>query len=223
LKNLLVLGCSISDYTHVDRTWGEILAKQYNLNYIHEAAGCGSNWRMWRRAFDLIDNNIITKQDVIVVQYTELIRREFWSPYQNESRPLHGSNGKSNMTEAYDDGHITRYKIDAEQLGDYTKKEQAFFKSYTRMLNPKFELESFRMMHNMFQGYMSDKGFANLYFLKCADFGVLYEYNKFHKIYQNNYIHAPDAFDNHLPNDQGHMNQQGHQLLADLVYQKLSI
>ena len=78
-------------------------------------------------------------------------------------------------------------------------------------------------MHNMFQGYMSDKGFANLYFLKCADFGVLYEYNKFHKIYQNNYIHAPDAFDNHLPNDQGHMNQQGHQLLADLVYQKLSI
>lgn len=222
MQNLLVLGCSVSDYTHVDKTWGEILAERCNLNYIHQAAGCGSNWRMWRKAFDLIDNGVVTKDDIVIVQYTELIRREFWSPYQTQSRPLYGSNGKSYMTEAYDNGHITRYKIDAQEMSDYTKKEQQFFKSYTRMLNPKFELEQFKMMHNMFQGYMSDKGFDRLYFLMCAMFGALYEYDTFHSKYESNYIHAPKAFENHLPDDQGHMNQQGHLLLADLIYNYIS-
>jgi|TARA_B100001094_G_scaffold25863_1_gene21651 hypothetical protein len=223
MQNLLVLGCSVSDYTHVDRSWGEILAKKLGINYVHQAAGCGSNWRMWRKAFDLVDNNIVTNKDIVIVQYTELIRREFWSPYQKESRPLHGSNGKSNMTEAYDDGHIIRYKIDAHEFEDYHRTEKQLFKVYTRFLNEEFELEQFRMMHNMFQSYMADRQFKNVYFVRPSDFGALYHYSKLHKMYKNNLIHSPNAFENHLPNDQGHMDQQGHQLLADFVYSKLSI
>ena len=222
MQNLLVLGCSVSDYTHVDRTWGEILAEHSNLNYIHEAAGCGSNWRMWRKAFDLVDNNIVTNKDIVIVQYTELIRREFWSPYQNESRPLYGSNGKSHITEVYDDGHIVRYKLDADRMGDYTKKEQEFFKRYNRMLNSHFELEQFRMMHNMFQRFMKDKDFKNLYFLKAGDYGPIKDNRELIDFYKDNYILAYDAFLNHLPNDKLHMNQQGHHILADLVYNYIS-
>ena len=222
MRNLLVLGCSVSDYTHVERTWGEILAEQLRINYIHQAAGCGSNWRMWRIAFNLVDSGKITSEDIILVQYTEIIRREFWSPHSTTHKELFGSNGKSFINDQYDDGHIVRYKIDADTFGNYHRSEKQLFKLYTRFVNQKFELEQFKMMHNMFQSYMADRHFKNVYFIRPCDFGGLYHYSKLHDMYKNNIIHSPNAFENHLPNDQGHFNQIGHQLLADLVYQKLN-
>jgi lysophospholipase L1-like esterase len=91
------------------------------------------------------------------------------------------------------------------------------------MLNPNFELEQFLMMHNMFQRFMKDKDFKNLYFLKAGDYGPIKHNGELIDFYKDNYIPAYDAFLNHLPNDKFHMNQQGHQLLADFVYSKLSI
>lgn len=218
MHNLLVLGCSVSDYTWVDKVWGEFLAEHLNLNYIHQAAGCGSNWRMWRTAFNLVNTKQITSKDTIVIQYTEIFRREFWSPYQKTAQPLSGSNNKSFLTETYDDGTITRYKLDADTFGQYTSSERNFFKLYNRFINEKFELEQFHMMHNMFQSFMKDNNFANLYFLKVGGYGPLRENNDLIGYYKNNYIPAPNAFNDHLEGDKLHMNQQGHEKLASFVY-----
>ena len=46
---LCVAGCSFSDYTKVDKVWGEYLAEKLDVDYLHEGAGCGSNWRIWRQ------------------------------------------------------------------------------------------------------------------------------------------------------------------------------
>ena len=48
---IAVAGCSVSDYTGegVERVYGEILAESLNVEYIHEGAGIGSNYRMWRK------------------------------------------------------------------------------------------------------------------------------------------------------------------------------
>ena len=217
--NLVVAGCSVSDYTHVDKVYGEYLSEKINCNYIHEGSGCGSNWRMWRKIFNLVNNNIITNEDIIIVQYTELIRREFWSPYQKQSRSLYGSNEKSFIVEKYNDsGSIIKFKMDAHKFSDHTSDEKKFFKLYTRFIDQDFELEQFFMMHNMFQSFMKDKGFKNLYFLKTGKYGPIKNSNDIIDFYKDNYISAPNAFDNHLLGDKLHMNELGHKKLADIVY-----
>ena len=218
MPKLVVLGCSVSDYTHVDKAWGEILSEKLEHEYIHEASGCGSNWRMWRKVFGLINNNIICNNDTVIVQYTETIRNEFWSPYQKKSRPLYGSK-KTYLVEKYnDDGAIIKFKMDAHTFNDYTSAEKKFFKNYTRFISEDFELENFTMMHNMFQGFMKDKGFDNLYFVKAGGYGPVTNEEDFIDYYKQKFISIPDAFQNHLPKDHLHMNQTGHKKLADIVY-----
>jgi hypothetical protein len=78
MSKLIVAGCSVSDYTNVKKVWGEYLAEQLNYEYVHEAAGCGSNYRMWRVLTTHILNGNITANDTVVVQYTTLERNEFW-------------------------------------------------------------------------------------------------------------------------------------------------
>lgn len=217
-NKLVVLGCSVSDYTMVDEPWGKILADTMNCEYIHEAAGCGSNWRMWRRAYDLIKNKKITSSDTVIVQYTEFTRREFWSPFQTVASSLYGSNNKSFLTETYQDGTIIRYKLDAHTFGDYTRHEQQFLKLYNYFVNKDFELEQFNMMHEMFQSFLKQEGFEKLYFLKAGGYGPLNSSMDLIEYYRINWIDAPNCFDNHLVNDKLHMNQQGHRELASLVH-----
>lgn len=217
---LLVAGCSVSDYTHVDKVWGQYLAEKLDREYIHEGSGCGSNWRMWRKIFNHVNQNSISKDDIVIVQYTELIRREFWSPYQKQSRTLYGSNGKSFIVEKYNDsGSIIKFKMDAHKFSDHTSDEKKFFKLYTRFIDQEFELEQFFMMHNMFQGFMKDKGFKNLYFLKAGGYGPLKDSNDLIDFYKGNFIAAPNAFVNHLPNDNLHMDQKGHFLLSEDIFE----
>lgn len=218
MPKLLVLGCSVSDYTRIDNPWGKVLAESLDYEYVHEAAGCGSNWRMWRRAFTLIENNTITPSDTVIIQYTEVTRREFWSPYQTAARPLSGSNNKSFITETYDGGTLIRYKLDSHTFGDYVGPEKKFQKQYNHFVNLKFELEQFKMMHGMFQGFMQQQGFDKLYFLKAGGYGPLERSSDLTPFYQKNWIDAPNCFRYHLPDDTFHMDQRGHRELASLVH-----
>ena len=105
-NNLLVAGCSVSDYSEVKQTYGEYLANKLNLNYVHRAAGCGSNWRIWRVIFDAVNNKIITPEDLIIVQYTEITRTEFWSD----------TISYSTLEDPVDTGGVMiRWKLDADK------------------------------------------------------------------------------------------------------------
>jgi hypothetical protein len=217
---LLVAGCSVSDYTHVSKVWGEILADKLGYDYIHEAAGCGSNWRMWRRVFNAVENKLIHSSDIIVIQYTEVIRKEFWSPYQTELKPLNGSHGKSNINELYDDGAIIRYKSDAYTWGDFGPNEKKFYKQYNHFVNDKFEHEQFNIQHTMFQSYLKQRDFKNVYFVKVGSYGPLTEPKELEEYYINNWIPAYDVIDNFplSTEDELHLSQEGHERLASLSY-----
>ena len=60
MTRLVVAGCSVSDYTEVDKPWGEYLSEQLSCEYLHLAAGSGSNYRMWRLLVSHIVDNKIT-------------------------------------------------------------------------------------------------------------------------------------------------------------------
>ena len=76
---LFVGGCSVSDYSQVNYVYGELLAKKIDCEYIHEASSCGSNWRIWRKIINHIMSGNLTSNDLLIIQYTTLERKEFWT------------------------------------------------------------------------------------------------------------------------------------------------
>ena len=63
MTKLIVAGCSVSDYTCVDKVWREYLSDQLTIPYMHEAVACGSNYRIWRKLSSHIINRTITPDD----------------------------------------------------------------------------------------------------------------------------------------------------------------
>lgn len=76
MPKLYVSGCSYSDYTGVDYTWGDYLAEMLQYEYHHHAVGAGNNDRTWRIFTRKIVSGEITSDDLIVIQYTDRFRRE---------------------------------------------------------------------------------------------------------------------------------------------------
>lgn len=211
-QQLLVSGCSFSDYTKVDKVYGEYLAEKLNIKtYIHEARGCSSNYRIWRTVSNSILNNKISKNDIIIIQYTSEERQEIWSPYEHE---LIDIKNDVNMTDPYNEGTLLRFKYHSHSWQS-NRLERKFMKLYEKFINHTFELEKFRVNHSMFQTFLLYHGFKNVYFLKGGGYGPMYSLIK---EYENNYIDGSDLLKNHLLNDKYHLNEKGHKETAELIY-----
>ena len=210
MTRLVVAGCSVSDYTEVNKVWGEYLAEQLSYEYLHLAAGCGSNYRMWRLLVSHIVDNKITADDTVIVQYTTPERNEFWS-----SKPNLGDDHIPSG------GSIVRIKHDTYMQCDGA--ERKFAKLWSRFINIEFELEKFKVNHMMFQCLMKEYGIKNLYFVQAGNYGRACGDLQLLELYKNNNIICNDIFrvETCLPNDLGHFNDAGHKLLAEIVAKEL--
>jgi len=75
MKKVAVTGCSFSDYTFVDKVYGEWIAEQLNIEYLHLARGIGSNHRGIYASTKAITSDRLTKGDVLVFQITDPHRK----------------------------------------------------------------------------------------------------------------------------------------------------
>jgi len=209
MTKLIVAGCSVSDYTQVDNVWGEILAESLNYDYIHEAAGCGSNYRMWRVLTNYILTGKITAKDTVIVQYTTVERNEFWSPIIQDDW----------KRELCYDGNILRFKSGSHTW--HTGAENKLMKTYEKFISTEFETEKFINNHMMFQCLAKEYGIKNLYFLKVGSYAI--DNIPFIDFYRDNYIHYNKLTIEkyHLKNDNGHLSMLGHEDLAKYVMEIL--
>ena len=131
MGKLVVAGCSVSDYTGVDYNYGELLANKLGREYLHLAAGAGSNDRIFRTVTSCIREKKITREDILIVQYTGYNRREFWSRHKiNDLKPEYNDTKKSTpIRENYSYGQTIKFKIGAHEWQP-VKVEQEFFKLY---------------------------------------------------------------------------------------------
>jgi hypothetical protein len=213
-SKLFVAGCSVSDYTHVNEVYGEILAKNLNYDYIHEAAGCGSNWRIWRRIIGLIMQENLTSNDLLIVQYTSKERKEFWS--LSEKQQIYD---KINLRETYKNGgNIIRFKLNSHTW-QINKKEKNFFKLYEEnFINEEFENEVFKTQNLMFQTLLKSYNINVIFF----DFNTNYTYIK---ELNTNIIDVTEIQNNStffLENDMFHFNKKGHEYVAKKLYNFIS-
>jgi len=215
MERLLVAGCSFSDYTKVSKVYGQYVAEKLGLDYIHEARGCGSNYRIWRTVVNAVLDGKINSNDIIIVQYTNTERQEFWSPYR---RPVISITNDENNSDPYDaskhQGTIIRFKIDSHTW-QRNPCEKEFFKLHETFLCEEFEDEKFTVNHNMFQSFMKDKGFKDLYFLLGGNYAP--HNSTYIDYYKKNVINGEHLLRYHLPKDVWHMSNKGHKHTANLI------
>jgi len=221
VKKLFVAGCSFSDYTKVDKVYGEFLAEKLGYDYVHEAAGCGSNWRIWRVITNHIMVGNLTSDDLLVIQYTGREREEFWSSFDQPKTAFapHTVDHLTIIDKFKDDGHIIRFKAGAHQW-QHNQEECDFFKIYERyFLNIQYEYERFKVHNYMFQRMLMANNIRTVFLrgprlpnLKNTD--LLPEFLECTMTLPQ--VEIPSH--NLAPDDTSHLSQLGHEALADLLY-----
>lgn len=140
-----VAGCSVSDRYKISYCYGDLVSRQLAAEYVHLAASSGSNDRTWRLVTDLVVKGAITPQDLLVVQYTEVTRTEFWY----EQRPT------KDCEQSWDQGSVIKFKINNSKptaIEMESKEVTKFYHLYRRhFLNTNFQQERFRLRHSEFQ------------------------------------------------------------------------
>lgn len=222
---LFVAGCSVSDYTKVSKVYGEFLAEKLGCEYVHEGAGCGSNWRIWRAITGHIMSGDLTQDDLLVVQYTGREREEFWSrfdPTAAEMRP--NDIDHLCVTEVPDyGGSIIRYKAGAGEWQDQPAVKD-FFNTYEQNhLHITFERDRFQTHNYMFQNMLLTKNIRTVFIRSQRSPSVplsdlLPEFSKIAFTEPQTDISMYDL----SSVDYDHMSQQGHEVFAGWLYDHIN-
>jgi hypothetical protein len=222
MKKLFVAGCSFSDFTKVTKVYGQFLAEKLKYQYIHEGAGCGSNWRIWRTITKHIMSGNLTPNDLLIVQYTGRERQEFFSALE-QPKELDRPNSIDylKIIEKFNNGNIIRYKAKSH-VWQHNKEEQVFFELYEKyFVDVKFSKEQFITQNYLFQKMLLSNN-INAIFVdtlrshRLLDSDMLPEYLP---VFREPVTDLKNLFEYNLePNDFGHKNQLGHEIFAEWLF-----
>lgn len=205
MVKIAVGGCSFSDRRYGVKPYGDQVAEYYGVEYIHEAASAGSNYRIWRTLTAHILNKNLVKGDVIIVQYTLLDRSESWTPVVHDQ-----SFELEKISEPYDGGTLVRLTPHFDQFAKNRAESQLAY-CHNYFSNHKLNLERFWTGHSGFAALCELKGITVRY--------LNTRYDHENRIEDINGLHLLDNPEWLL--DNSHMNQLGHDHTAQLVIDSL--
>jgi hypothetical protein len=157
-------------------------------------------------------SNVITSDDILIIQYTEPTRTEFWSSNSFTNAPIPF---KCHLTENYNnDGSIIRYKSGADEWQN-TKTEKEFFKMYeSNFLNLHFEQEKFNVYNEMFQHLLLNYEIPTIFLNTPYRYGYpILDY--FENLSYSTTITPETQFSK---TDPWHLSLHGHTVLANNLY-----
>ena len=161
-------GCSIADRTQTTHCYGDYLAEKMNRDYVHLAGGGGSNYRSIRRIVHAVHDGELTAEDVVIIQFTDVTRRELGSSWMSRTTTgrnlarahfnavnIHREKAEALINEGFDYG-LESPNIDQSKFGVYTRYK---FNSKDWQL-----CEQDQNLHNAMELYCSDPDMDNEYF-----------------------------------------------------------
>jgi hypothetical protein len=214
-KKLAVFGCSFSDYLPLNQTvWGRELALLQDRQYLHHGAGAGSNWRIWRELGTGVISGKITDQDLVLVQYTRLERREFWSAKQGKRH-----HGKTDRDPWPTGGDLLRYKAMSWQWQD-NQIENDFFKQYEEnFVNEHYERVWFDLQHTQLQLLLQSYNIRCIFLdarqTPVRPLSVTSPFDQWLWLEPEEFNRRTDI--EYEPGDHTHFSDQGHRELALLL------
>jgi len=216
MSKLFLAGCSFSDNHQAPKNYGSKLATLLGFDYKHLAMGIGSNYRMWRHVTNNILSGQLTKNDLLVVQYTNVERNEFWSAIERQFP----ENPEADISETYiQGGTILKFKIDSH--GWHVNPIEAKFQKIYQdnFLSPTFEQEKFAVNNHMFQCMLDYHKIKAVFFYSryLNGYPVLDAYKPYIYYEPKEFINDESTYMD-IVTDRYHLNEYGHTQLADKLY-----
>jgi hypothetical protein len=212
--------------------YGKILADRLDADYVHHAVISGSNNRIWRKVTQMVMNNeitdihrmppvneVITKNDIVIIQYTAMNRQEYFSLNRYTVKL------SRDWVEPYDrddGGEIIRYKVDSYNILNKNKYEKKFFELKEKYFTSnKFDEERFEYNHYLFHNLMMSKGIKVVYLVSPNRPLDNYSWDYRHLFNKNGELHVTLLEDNdeylrHMDGviDHYHFSKKGHEYVA---------
>jgi hypothetical protein len=217
INKIVIGGCSFS-HRHLDNeiSYPEVISDNLGLPLIYEAAACGSNYRIWRTITNYILNGVIDEKTILIIQYTENERKEFYSRHLME------------IEEKKYPRYITlreEYKKDDELLGCIIKyksalgkmsidKEDKLFTLLTNnFVSPEYDYELFTVNNYMFQNMLHQNKIPTLFLNTGYNNPEIY-FDEFKKL-DIEWIH--DLKYGYSEDDLAHLSTNGHHYLGNYL------
>lgn len=218
-QKLFVVGCSYSDNVEEKFTYGKLLSDKLGYEYLHNALGLGSNYRMWRKVTNALIDGSLTANDLLIVQYTTIERQEFWSDHNRSDAPNH-----SDVSECYEKGgSIIKFKIDSYSY-QKNKTEQDFLEMYqSHFVNIDFEREKFIYNNFLFQNALANLNINTIFIHNRynSNFAVIDKYKQL-EFYEPEILRTNPDFLFHPTLDPYHLSMSGHEYLANSLYNHIT-
>ena len=146
--------------------YGDTLAGFLGAKYVHHGAGSGSNWRIWREVGNMVYNNEFAPDDILIVQYSNNERQEFWSANPpDKDRIINGVKRMNLREQGPEYGSIIRWKFDSHTWLDKPyPKEGKFAKMYQNgHVSQGFTQLQFNAHNLMFQSLLKEKKIKTIF------------------------------------------------------------
>jgi hypothetical protein len=177
MKKLVVGGCSFSnipwlmangeaDWDNKNRCYGNQVAEQLGLEYVHRCMSSCSNYRVWRMVTRDILNGKITPEDIVIIQYTSYEREEQVASYErvDPSPEIFNVEGKHDIPKEL---YLFHSKIgQADTLPKHSLIRTALKLWEENYIHPSFLLERYQVYSALFEGFLISRGFNNVFFIK---------------------------------------------------------
>jgi hypothetical protein len=225
---LITLGCSFSEGQGLQRQNEECytakLTEQLKLKYLNFAAAGMSNDYIFRKIFELLNSNIITKDDIIIIQWTHYMRKELPIKIGNKNFYYQPP---SCLLPLEDKVLFTGYDIscsqseyfgeDIEEMKSNLKiNDEELLNEYClKFLNENYQINTTKNYINSVYTYLEHFGYKHLHFFGWE--GCVIE-----SVFDNkpNFIKENFGKYTKTPNDK-HPNKKAHQMWAEFLSEKL--
>jgi len=228
---LFTIGCSFTEGQDLKKqsieSYPHILAKKLELEYYNFGAAGASNDYIFRKIFELINSNIITKKDIIVIQWTHFLRKEL--PIKHKKYNFF--NYLPNSFHTYDDKKITKLDADTASVQDDNKdiegidkikieiekeNKEILEKYVINFIQEEYQLNTTKNYINSLYTYLEYLGYKHIHFFGWS--GCIID-----SIFDKKVNFIKESFGEYTSTKGNeHPNKKGHQNWANFLYKKIN-
>lgn len=224
----------------VDLCYGDYLAEILNAEYVHLAKGASSNDRIWRKSSELILSDQIDTNDILLVQYTDIHRREFPSvEFHHDFVPDQHFNLPHEQVQSIlnpaDDYWVSDYKMDSHTWVRNPSDKHLHQTYQTYGVSDVFDQNYFVLRHNQFAALCAmhhinlivfDTRYIKSQYLEIGKGSLSFKIIKedvFPEIHGENHWKYELGYTQQQPDfwDSSHMSSLGHEYVAQCIAQAL--
>lgn len=227
---LFTIGCSFTEGTGLKRqsfeSYSHKLGTKLKLEYYNFGAAGASNDYIFRKIFELINSNTITKEDIIVIQWTHFLRKELPIKYKKYNffhyvpNSFHAYDDKKIMEMSGFDTSAQNANRDIEGIDDMhlqaEKANKEILEKYiVNFIQEEYQLNTTKNYINSLYTYLEYWGYKHIHFFGWNDCIIDSIFDK-----KPNFIKESfGGYTSTIRNE--HPNRKGHEMWADFLYKKL--